>query len=64
MTASPYIDLYALTYKLLGSIKITTAGTFMGGDTLAYLDWGRGGLQGVGSGGDGVGEELALVGQP
>ena len=64
--------------KLLGSIKITlglrgamskitAAGTLGGGvllAPLAYLGWGRGGLQGAGSSGVGLGEELVPGGLP
>ena len=58
---------YRYHIKLPGSLKITTESTLGGGvllAPLAYLGWGRGGLQGAGSSGVGVGEELVPGGQP
>ena len=45
----------------MGKVQIPNGSTFEGGillAALAYLGWGRGGLRGTGSGGDGVGEAL------
>ena len=48
-----------------GKVRIPNGSTLEDGvllSALVYLGWGRGGLQGAGSGGAGVGEESASEG--